>query len=200
MNWEEESAALRRDKGLGDYEPPAPFVASRALERSVWYEGQLITEYAQGSVVANSCCVWEGNLPQHVGPPPHIHYYEHELFFVIEGGITAWVEGQPFDIAKDALLFMPAGRIHWFVSTAPETRMLSFTVTAQGDFPRINDNLGLFKFMGVPAEAMTLPPAGAPTPQQLPDFAAIAQLSRDAGSELLDLERLGWRRGFGLDQ
>lgn len=195
MDWKAESAVLRKNKGLENYEPLQPFVSKRTLDRPLWYEGQLMTVYAQGEHADHICCVWEGNIPEQIGPPPHIHHYEHELFFIIEGGITAWVEGVAFDAPKDSLMFLPAGRMHWFVSTSPVTRILSFTVTASKDFPSINNNTALFEFIGRPAEAMTLPPMVEV--KEMPDPAEIARVVREAGSDMPDLERLGWRRGFG---
>lgn len=194
MDWTTESAALRARRGLADYEPLQPFVAERSLENSVWYEGQLMTVYANGGPVENSCCVWEGSLPEGIGPPPHIHYYEHEVFFVIEGGLTVWVEGEPFEVGRDSLMFVPAGRIHWFISTAPLTRTLSFTVTANGDFQSVNDNVALFKFIGRPAESMTLPPEIEVKP--MPSPTEIARVVEYTNSDMPDLERLGWRRSF----
>jgi hypothetical protein len=42
---------------------------------------------------------------------------------------------------------------------------------------------------------MTLPPiAGVET---LPDPREIRRVSRESGSDIPDLERLGWRRGYG---
>jgi mannose-6-phosphate isomerase-like protein (cupin superfamily) len=196
MDWKAESARLRDEWGTATYEPIDPFVTRKALENSLWYEGQLMTVYAQGAHVAGTCCVWEGNIPEHIGPPPHLHHYEHELFFVIDGSITAWVEGEPFQVPADSMVFLPAGRIHWFVSTAPVTRMLSFTVTASKDFPSINNNVELFRFIGTPAEAMTLPPTIEVA--ELPDPVEIVRVSRESGSDLPDLERLGWRRSFGM--
>jgi len=195
MDWKSESARLRDAWGI-TYEPIDPFVTRKAIDNSLWYEGQLLTVYAQGEHVADTCCVWEGNIPEHIGPPPHIHHYEHELFFVIDGSITAWVEGEPLEVPADSMVFLPAGRIHWFVSTAPVTRMLSFTVTASKDFPSINNNVGLFHFIGTPAEALTLPPTIEVA--KMPDPVEIVRISRESGSDLPDLERLGWRRSYGL--
>ncbi|WP_328611128.1 cupin domain-containing protein [Amycolatopsis sp. NBC_00345] len=195
MDWKAESARLRSERGIGEYEPLAPFVSERTVDRSLWYEGQLMTVYAQGDVVDNTCCVWEGNIPERIGPPPHIHHYEHELFFVIEGSITAWVEGAEHHAERNSLVFLPAGRIHWFVATSPATRMLSFTVTASREYPSINDNVALFRLIGVPAESMTMPPEVEV--KQLPDRAEIARVNYEMGAGLPDLERLGWRRGYG---
>ena len=197
MDWQAESALLRANAGLADYEPLRPFVAKRELARSIWYEGQLMTVYARGEEVANTCCVWEGTIPEQIGPPPHIHHYEHELFYVIEGTVSVWIEGEEHQAGKDELVFLPAGRMHWFVATSPFARMLSFTVTASRDFPSINNNVGLFEFIGVPAEAMTLPPTVEV--KDMPDPAEILAVARESGSDLPDLERLGWRRGYGTE-
>ena len=195
MDWTAESAALRDKRGLADYEPLPAFVAERSLESSVWYEGQLMTVYANGGPVENTCCVWVGNLPEGIGPPPHIHHYDHELFFVMEGGITVWIEGEPFDVGQDSLMFLPAGRIHWFMSTAPQTRVFSFTVSANREFPAVNKNVDLFRFIGMPAESMTLPREVEVRP--MPDPLEIERVVRETGSDMPDLERLGWRRNFG---
>jgi len=197
MDWKTESAVLRKSAGHENYQPLHPFVSKRTVDRSIWYEGQLMTVYAQGEQVDNTVCVWEGNIPEKIGPPPHIHHYEHELFFVINGSIRAWVEGEPLDVPADSLIFLPAGRIHWFVSTSPVTRMLSFTVTASKEFPSINNNTALFEFIGIPAEAVTLPPKVEV--KHLPDPVEIARVTREIGGDIPDLERLGWRRGYGED-
>jgi len=196
MDWQSESAKLRAERGgLEDYRPLQPFVSQRTLDRALWYEGQLMVVYAQGEEVDNTCCIWEGNIPEHIGPPPHIHLYEHEIFFIIEGRLTAWVEGVPFDVPKDSMIFLPCGRMHWFVSAAPVTRMFSLTVTANQGFPAINNNTSLFQFIGRKAESMSLPPLEEV--QSLPDPREIRRVSQASGSDMPDLERLGWRRGFG---
>ena len=99
------------------------------------------------------------------------------------------------DVPKDSLLFMPAGRMHWFVSTAPATRMLSFTIHAGPEAVSGNDNYSLFEFIGRPAEALTLPPSVEA--ERKPPPAEIARVVRATGSDMPDLERLGWRNGYG---
>jgi mannose-6-phosphate isomerase-like protein (cupin superfamily) len=195
VDWTSESIKLREERGIRGYEPLQPFVSQRTLDRSLWYEGQLVVMYAQGSQVGNTCCVWEGNIPETIGPPPHIHLYEHEIFFVIEGHLKAWVEGVEYDVPRDSMIFLPCGRMHWFVSAARCTRIFSLTVTASKEFPNINNNTGLFQFMGDPAKEMTLPPLAEVG--TLPDPREIRRVSRESGSDIPDLERVGWRRGYG---
>lgn len=195
MDWTAESAKVRNDRGVGDYEPLQPFVSKRTLDRSLWYEGQLLVFYADGPAVDSSCCIWEGNIPSGMGPPPHIHLYEHECFYILEGHISAWVEGIKYDVPKDALIFLPAGRAHWFVSTAPVTRMLSLTVTAKPEFPASHLNRKFFEYIGRPAEAMTLP--DMPKEDHRPDPKVLMQMTEEAGTHLFRIEEEGWRRAFG---
>ncbi len=195
MDWESTSEELRANRGIHDYEPLKPFVAQRTSEKAVWYEGQLVVLYAQGEEVGDTCTVWEGNIPEEVGPPPHIHLYEHELFYIIEGHLRAFVEGVEHDVPQGSLLFLPAGRVHWFVSAAEVTRMLSFTITASRDFPVINRSWDLFELIGAPAEALTLPPEGAR--KEFPDPHEILRVTQQNGQDMPDLLDAGWRRGFG---
>ena len=194
MDWEQESRQAREEQGIKDYEPLRPFVSERTVDRALWYESQLLVMYADGPAVGHSCCIWEGNVPDGMGPPPHVHLYQHEIFFIIEGHLTAWIEGVRYDVPKDALIFMPAGRAHWFVSAAPVTRMLSLTVTATG-FASPHDQRRLFEYVGEPAKALTLPPAVREDFQ--PDPAILAEISETGGSKLFHVHEQGWRRAFG---
>jgi mannose-6-phosphate isomerase-like protein (cupin superfamily) len=196
MDWVAEAAQIRKDRGLGNYQPLQPFVSHRTVDRSLWYEGQLIVTYAHGKEVDHTCCVWEGNCPEGMGPPPHIHLYDHEFFFIVDGRLRAWVEGTEFDVPKDSMIFLPAGRTHWFLSAAPVTRIFSFTVTASKEFPSFNGNNKLFEFLGRPAEEVAMPPT-QPGAEDRPDPAALMKLCEETGSVIIDLERLGWRRKFG---
>lgn len=181
--------------GLDGYEPLQPFVAGRTIDRSIWYEGQLLVFYADGEAVGNSCAVWEGNLLEGMGPPPHIHLYEHEMFFILSGSITAWIEGERHEVSEGSLIFMPAGRAHWFVSSAPNSRMLSWTVSAHADRPAKHLQKKLFEYMGVPAQEMCLPEGSGPDFRPDPDV--LAAIAEENGSHVFDLHQEGWRRAFG---
>lgn len=191
----EEAELILSEQGLGSYKPLQPFVARRTLDRSLWYEGQLIVMYGEGDAVGNSCCVFEGNCPEGMGPPPHIHLYEHELFFIIEGHLKAWVEGVEYDVPKDSLIFLPCGRTHWFVSAAPVTRIFTFTVSAgHGNTPGSAD-MAIFKKFGIAAGAMQLPPP--PSPESRPDPMEVMGLAAENGLAFPRMAVEGWMRAFG---
>jgi mannose-6-phosphate isomerase-like protein (cupin superfamily) len=147
--------------------------------------------YADGSHTGGTCCVFEGNCPENLGPPPHIHLFEHELFFILEGRLKAWCGGKELDCPKDSLLFLPCGIVHWFISVAPVSRIFTFTVNAgRGPTPG-NADMKIFKAFGKPAEALVLPPP--PDPSKRPDPAAVMKLTAENGLAFPPV------RGRGLD-
>lgn len=195
MDWKNESKKFRSEAGYGDYQPLEPFVTGRTLDRSMWYEGQLLVFYANADETNSTCAVWEGNTPEGMGPPPHLHMYEHEMFFIIDGHLKAWVEGVEYDVPKDHMVFMPAGRIHWFVSAAPVTRLFCITVTADKRFPAVNRaGTGVFKALGRPAEAMTLP---GEIPTYQPDTQRLKEELENTGFRLVDVSNVPWNRAYG---
>src|SRR5215469_16113838 len=59
-----------------------------SLDRSVWYNGNLLTflataEDTQGRFALIEAVAKRGNVP-----PPHIHHREDETFYVMEGEMT----------------------------------------------------------------------------------------------------------------
>ncbi len=60
-----------------------------------------------------------------VGPPPHIQTREEEGFFVLEGQVTFWVDGQRVDADTGTFLHAPRGVVHNFKNeTEQDARML----------------------------------------------------------------------------
>jgi mannose-6-phosphate isomerase-like protein (cupin superfamily) len=180
---------------LGDYVPLQPFVSQRTPDRSIWYEGQLIVIYADTDATGHTCCVFEGNCPEGMGPPPHIHLYDHEIFFIMEGKLKAWVDSVEYEVPKDSMIFLPCGLAHWFISDAPVTRIFTFTVNAGRGRALNSADMQVFKEFGRPAEAMSLPPP--PDPAHLPDKRAVMRMASENGLVFPRLEMEGWLRAFG---
>jgi quercetin dioxygenase-like cupin family protein len=140
----------------------------RSLDQSVWYSGWLLTflatsEDTQGQFALIEMLGRKGNVP-----PPHIHHREDEIFYVVEGEITASVgNGKPIKATPGTLVFMPRDVVHSFTVDSDQVRMLALATPAGME--------GYFKECSVPAPSMTLPPA-AETPyseiQKLTEVAA----------------------------
>jgi quercetin dioxygenase-like cupin family protein len=64
--------------------------------------------------------------------PLHIHNREAEIFYVLEGGITAWAADEIHQIEAGAAVYLPPGQAHAFGIRSDEARLI--TVTAPGGF------------------------------------------------------------------
>jgi quercetin dioxygenase-like cupin family protein len=68
-----------------------------------------------------------GLLPGQV-LPRHCHAHEHELFDVIAGTGTIWLDGQPHTAGPGASVFVPAELEHDFENTGAERWIVRATV------------------------------------------------------------------------
>lgn len=101
------------------------------------------------------------------GPPLHRHEREDEWFYVLEGRITAEVDGQRIELAPGDSAFLPRGSAHTYQNfTEVNARML--VMTTPGGFDRFFTECSAMS-QGV-AE---------------PDLAAVARLMNQHGMELL---------------
>jgi quercetin dioxygenase-like cupin family protein len=73
-----------------------------------------------------SACVL-GFLPGQV-LPRHRHAHEHEVFDVVAGTGTIWLNGQPVAAGPGASVFVPAGVEHGFENTGSEHWVIRATI------------------------------------------------------------------------
>jgi catechol-2,3-dioxygenase/quercetin dioxygenase-like cupin family protein len=123
----------------------------RSLDRSVWYNGSLMTflataEDTQGQFALIEAVARKGNVP-----PPHIHHREEETFYVLEGEMTVSVGDRTIKATRGTMVFLPCGVAHSFTIESEQLRMLILLTPAGME--------GWFKEFSVAAPAMTLPPA-----------------------------------------
>ena len=75
-------------------------------------------------------------LDQHAGrgdvTPMHIHRDEAEIFYVLEGGITAWAGDEVHQLDAGSAVFLPAGQPHALGIRSEQARVL--TVAVPGGF------------------------------------------------------------------
>lgn len=58
--------------------------------------------------------LWEATVPPGGGPPPHLHTREEEGFYLIDGQVTVYVDGQTILATPGSFINMPKGSVHWF--------------------------------------------------------------------------------------
>ena len=63
----------------------------QSLDRSVWYNGSLMTFLATGEDTHGQFALIEAVARKGNVPPPHIHHREDETFYVLEGEVVVSV-------------------------------------------------------------------------------------------------------------
>lgn len=126
----------------------------QSLDHSVWYDGALMTLLATGEDTHGQFALIEQVDRRGNDAPPHIHHREDEIFYVLEGEIVFSVGDRTIKGTPGTMIFLPRDVRHSFTIESEKIRML-ILVTPSG-FE------AWFKEFGVPAPAMTLPPANEP--------------------------------------
>jgi len=130
-----------------------------SLDRSVWYNGSLMTFLASGEETHGQFALIEAVARRGNVPPPHIHHREDEIFYVLEGEIVVSVGDRTIKGTAGTMVFLPRDVPHSFTIESEQSRMLILLTPAGLE--------GWFKEFSVQAPAMTLPPAGEPEYREL---------------------------------
>jgi len=126
----------------------------QSLDHSVWYSGALMTFLATGEDTHGQFALIEAVGRRGNVPPPHIHHREDEIFYVLEGEIVFWVGDRTIKGTPGTMIFLPRDVRHSFTIESEQYRMLILVTPAGFE--------AWFREFGVPALAMTLPPANEP--------------------------------------
>ena len=126
----------------------------RSLDRSVWYNGWLMTFLATGAETQGQFALIEAVGRRRDVPPAHTHHREEETFYVLEGEMTLSVGGQTIKAPPGTMVCQPRDVAHSFVIDSEQVRLLILVTPAGFE--------GWFKEFSVPAPPMTLPPADEP--------------------------------------
>jgi quercetin dioxygenase-like cupin family protein len=141
---------------------------------ALWFMGTLATIKASTEGTAGRVAVIEHTAPYNSGSPLHVHHRENEWFYVLEGELTIWVDGQVIRAPKGSFVFGPQDTPHTFTVSSPEgARFLLVTEPA-----------GFESFMrscAEPAKALTLPPP----PGEPPDAGRMGAIAEEYGIEIL---------------
>ncbi len=149
---------------------PSPSVAPIAHQPGEgdarWFLGALGTIKADAATTDGQLALIEFVWPGGSGSPLHVHHNEDEWFYVIEGELTLWVDGETIVAPAGSFVYGPRDIPHTFLVTSTEARFLMVTEPAPfADFIRAGS---------VPAESLTLPPESVqpPSPEELTALAA----------------------------
>lgn len=91
----------------------------QSLDRSVWFNGALMTFLATGEETRGQFALIEAVGRRGNVPPAHIHHREDEIFYVLEGEIVASVGDRTIKGTPGAMIFLPRDVRHSF-TVVPE--------------------------------------------------------------------------------
>jgi quercetin dioxygenase-like cupin family protein len=149
--------SLGAEPGAANMNPPESFAFARGrrtLDRSVWYNGWLLTFLATAEETRGQFALLEATARRGNVPPRHVHHREEETFYVLEGEMNVTVGDRTFKATPGTLVYLPRDVAHSFAIESEQLRtLILLTPAGLEDF---------FKEFSVPAPAMTLPPADEP--------------------------------------
>src|SRR5215472_14027741 len=96
----------------------------QSLDRSVWYNGWLMTFLATGEETQGQFALIEAVGRRGDVPPPHTHRREEETFYVLEGEMTLSVGGQTIKATPGTMVCQPRDVAHSFTIESEQLRML----------------------------------------------------------------------------
>jgi len=74
--------------------------------------GDRVTFLVTGAESSGGCFIVEGMVPPGGGPPPHIHQFEDESFYLLEGTATFQAGGQTIHAKPGDFIHIPHGTVH----------------------------------------------------------------------------------------
>jgi quercetin dioxygenase-like cupin family protein len=152
---------------------PQPSVVGPGEGDAYWFLGALATVKAATETTGGGVAVIEHLAPRGHGSPLHIHTREDEWFYVLEGELTFWVDGEVSVAPAGSFVYGPKGLAHTFVVSSEVARFLLVTEPAGFE--------GFTRALGQPAERREIPPPAT----EPPDVEALARLAETFGLQIV---------------
>jgi quercetin dioxygenase-like cupin family protein len=149
-----------------------PIVAGPGEGEALWFLGVLATIKASAETTGGAVAVIEHLAPRGTGSPLHVHSREDEWFYVIDGELTIWVDGETIVAPAGSFVFGPKGIPHTFIVSSEQARFL--LVTEPAGFERF------MRAAGEPAARLEIPPLAT----EPPDVAALSTAAAEFGIEI----------------
>ena len=128
----------------------------------VWWKTGRVAVKAGGAETGGRFAQLEFDDPRGTAPPLHIHHDEDETFYVLDGEITIFADGERIDARCRRLRVRPARRHRTPTSSAPSARGCSSTFSPAG-FEEVFVELGRARR---PATTRRPPMASCPPPEE----------------------------------
>jgi quercetin dioxygenase-like cupin family protein len=130
------------------------FVRGANLDTSMMYMGNIMSFPVRAHDTDGRFAMVEYRARPGNEPPPHLHLWEHEIYFVLEGKIEFHCEDQVETIGPGETIFLPKGKAHAFYIRSEYLRTLIIALAAT-EKPVALDTY--FASMAKPATSMDIP-------------------------------------------
>lgn len=141
-----------------------PIVQSVETAPAYWFLDILWIVLVDGEQTDGRYSLMEQWMPEGVGPAPHVHPFNDEGFYVVDGTMDMWVGDRTIAAATGASIWIPRRTVHAFKVASPHCRVLNSFAPAGME--------QLIKSLAQRAERHELPPKGLDTdPKKIAAFA-----------------------------
>ncbi len=156
-----------------------PIHSGPKLENSLAYMGSLVSFLAENPQTGGRFSLMWGIARRGNEPPPHLHAREHEIYFMLEGEVEFFCEGEEKSFVARAgeMMFLPQGKAHATYFRSEQFRAIAIAIAA-GSEPTTLDTyfqqmaIGPATKLDVPDDASTYREMGAGDIQKAVEIAA----------------------------
>jgi quercetin dioxygenase-like cupin family protein len=125
------------------------YVSNANEGEPVWLQGGLILIKASGEQTGEQFALAEQVMPRGTTTPIHVQPDEDEMFYVLDGEMTFYLDGELIPGRAGALVCIPRGAAHGFRVESETARFLVLNTPAGHE--------RWFRAAGAPATSLTLP-------------------------------------------
>lgn len=123
------------------------------MPEALWFLDNLMRVHVDGDETSGSLGLVEATARGGDMPPLHVHHDDNEIFYVLDGRMTVFVQGrEPVELTAGESAFAPKGIPHVYRVESDRARWLA--VVGPSGFDRF------VREIGEPAETDDLPPEG----------------------------------------
>ena len=99
--------------------------------RAIWCVGDTYTFKAVSEDTSGAYTLFEASIPPQSGPPPHIHHWEDEAYYILEGELEVLDNDRTMTVSAGSFVHIPKGTLHCFKNVGETlARMLLFFTPA----------------------------------------------------------------------
>ena len=131
------------------------FINNNENSPAYWMFDILWVIKAQSFQTDNNFSLIEQTMPFNSGPPPHYHNDMDEMFYIMEGEMTIWIEGEIYKLSAGTFAMIPKGTVHYFKITS-QIPCRALNMYTPGGFEK-----GIIR-NGQETKNLSLPPAELP--------------------------------------